>query len=108
LLNDPTYVEAARALAARVMKEEPGDAPARLERAFRLVLSRAPRAREVAMLLGLWNEHHSQYAADPSSARALLGVGDLPMPPELDQAELAAWTSVTRVLLNLHETINRS
>jgi hypothetical protein len=108
LLNDPSYIEAGRALASRLMREAPGDPPARLERAFRLVLSRAPRPSEVSLLLGLWNEHHSQFQADPAAARAVLGVGDLPLPGELNPAELAAWTSVARVLLNLHETITRS
>jgi hypothetical protein len=108
LLNDPSYVEAARALAARLMREEPGDPRARLEHGFRLVLSRAPRAQEVSVLLGLWKRHHSEYQADPAAARALLGVGDLPLPADLDGTELAAWTSVARVLLNLNETITRS
>jgi hypothetical protein len=108
LLNDPTYVEAARALAVRLMREAPGAPPARLERGFRLVLSRAPRAGEVAILVGLWNTHHSEYEADPAAASALLGLGEWPLPPDLDRAELAAWTSVARVLLNLHESINRS
>jgi hypothetical protein len=108
LLNDPTYVEAARVFAARIMREAGTDPRARLERGFQLGLSRAPRPREVAVLLALLAKHHAQYKADPAAARALLGEGDALAPSELDPAELAAWTDVARVLLNLQETITRS
>ena len=60
------------------------------------------------MLLGLLGKHSDQYKADHAAARALLGIGRSPSPVEIDQAELAAWTSVARVLLNLHETITRN
>jgi hypothetical protein len=108
LLNDPTYVEAARAFAARVLRESGTDPLARIERAFRLALARPPRPEENAVLLSLVKRHHAEYAADPAAARALLGVGDEPPPPGIDPAELAAWTSAARVILNLHETITRS
>jgi len=108
LLNDPTYVEAARIFAARMMREGGSDPRARLERGFRLALSRPPRPREVSVLLGLLAKHHDQYKRDPAAARALLGEGDTPSPTDLDPAELAAWTDVARVLLNLQETITRS
>jgi hypothetical protein len=58
--------------------------------------------------LNLLGRHYDQYTADPAAARALLGVGDLPAPAGIEPAELAAWTSVARVILNLHETITRS
>jgi hypothetical protein len=58
--------------------------------------------------LQLLVKHERQYREDPAAARALLGIGDAPTPAGLDPAELAAWTSVTRVLLNLHETITRN
>jgi len=108
LLNDPTYVEAARTFAARMIREGGSDPQARLERGFRLALARPPRPREVSVLLGLLDKHRDQYKADPAAARALLGEGDAPSTPDLEPAELAAWTDVARVLLNLQETITRS
>jgi hypothetical protein len=107
LLNDPSYVESARGLAARLIRDE-SDPRVRLDRAFQLVLSRPARPNEAAVLMGLLTRHYDQYAAQPAAARALLGTGDSPIPSGVDPAELAAWTSVARVLLNLHETITRS
>jgi hypothetical protein len=108
LLNDPTYVESARAFAARIVKEASGDATARITWAWRQALSRAPRADELATARALFDKHLAQYQADAKAAEALLKVGLAPLPPAADQAELAAWTSVARVILNLHETITRS
>jgi hypothetical protein len=108
LLNDPTYVEAARVFAARMIHEAGSDPRARLERGFRLALSRPPQPRELSVLLALLAKHLDQYKGDPTAARALLGEGDEPSPPELDRAELAAWTSIARVLLNLQESVTRS
>jgi hypothetical protein len=55
----------------------------------------------------LWTEQLGVYRADPAAADALLATGDAPVPAGLDRAELAAWTHVARVLLNLHEFITR-
>jgi hypothetical protein len=82
--------------------------PERLEYAFRTVLVRSPRAEEVQVLTDLLDKHQAEFAADKSAAEKLLKVGDLVPPANLDPAELAAWTSVSRVLLNLHETITRN
>jgi hypothetical protein len=108
LLNDPTYVEAARALAARVLKEGGGDTPARLTWAWRQALQRAPREDEVQVATALLEKHKAQYAQDAQAAGAILKVGFAPAPQDLAPAELAAWISVARVLLNLHETVTRS
>ncbi len=108
LLNDPSYVEAARGLAARIIREEGAGQEARLNRAFRLVLSRPARPEEVSVLMRLLSRHLEQYTAEPASARALLSIGFSPIPADIDAAELAAWTSVARVVLNLNETITRS
>jgi hypothetical protein len=107
LLNDPTYVEAARALAEKMLKEGGTDDQARLNYAFRNVLTRPARPQEVRLLKALVNRHLAQFKADPKSADAVLGVGFHPIKPDLDRPALAAWTSVARVLLNLHETITR-
>jgi hypothetical protein len=107
LLNDPSYVEAARALAVRIVAEGGQDADARVAWAWRRVLGRPPRAEELQTVLGLLRGHLEQYRADPAAAEALLKTGQAPVPAGLDSAELAAWTHVARVLLNLHETITR-
>jgi hypothetical protein len=108
LLNDPTYVEAARALAERIMREG-GAAPAeRFAWAFNTVLSRPPGAEEAKVLTDLLAKHAARYAADKDAAKKLIATGARPAPTDIDAAELAAWTSVARTMLNLHETITRS
>ena len=106
LLNDPTYVEAARAFAARALAE-PGDDDRRLTWAWRRALQRTPEAAELATLRQVLTERRKAYQGDPAAAQAFLKVGLTPPPAGLAPAELAAWTHVTRVLLNLHETITR-
>ncbi len=108
LLNDPAYVEAARVLAERVLREGGADAKARLAYAWQEVLHRAPKPQEAELLAALVARHHEQYKADAAAAGALLQTGDRAVDAKLDKAELAAWTSVARVLLNLHETITRN
>jgi len=100
MLNDPTWVEAARVLAARVAKEQTGD-EARLARAFALVLSRAPTDREQALLRGLLARQRATYASDPKSADALLAVGASPRDSALPNTEHAALTAACLALLNL-------
>jgi hypothetical protein len=108
LLNDPTYVEASRALAARIVKEG-GDVPEeRLAWAWRLVLQRLPRVEELETMIPLYRRHRTAYQADPAAAADLTRVGFAAVPADVDQAELAAWTHVARVLFNLHETITRN
>ena len=108
LLNDPIFVESARVLAARLLREVPDDDALRVATAFRHVLQRPPLRHELDESLALVEEHRSQYRGDPAAARALTTVGAEPVPEDLDVVELAAWTSLSRVLLNLHETITRS
>jgi hypothetical protein len=108
LLNDPTFVEAARVLAARVLRETgPGDEQ-RIRRAWRLVLSREPNQREVSALVRLLNASRTQYREDSLAARKLARVGLAAVPESVDVVELAAWTAVARVLFNLDETITRN
>jgi hypothetical protein len=107
LLNDPTYVEAARAMAERLLREAGPGVEQRLRHAYLLALARPAGPEEVRVLRGLYEKHLRQYQADPKAAAALLRVGDRPAPADLAVAELAAWTSVARTILNLHETITR-
>jgi hypothetical protein len=108
LLNDPTYVEAARSLAERTLQEGGETTDARMQWLFRQALSRSPRPKEIDVLTALLEKHRSEYQSDPTSAAALLTVGAKPATGNLAPVEVAAWTSVTRSVLNLHETMTRN
>jgi hypothetical protein len=108
LLNDPTYVEASRAFAARIMKECAGSPEERIAWAWRQTLQRLPRVEEMETVMPLYRQQLAAYQSDPAAADALLKVGFAAAPADLDKPELAAWTHVARVLLNLHETITRN
>lgn len=108
LLNDPTYVEAARAFAARILSECHGGADQRITWAWQQALQRNPRADEAETMQNLLGKHLADYQKDPKAAEELLKTGLAPVAATLDKPELAAWTHVARVLLNLHETITRS
>ena len=108
LLNDPIYVEAARALAERAMREGDASPEAKIEWLYRTVLSRKPRPGESEVLTFLLEKHRSEYKADSAAANVLLKTGERPAPADIDAIELAAWTSAARVVLNLHETITRN
>jgi hypothetical protein len=108
LLNDPSYVEAARAFAARILSECKGTSEQRIAWAWQRALQRPPSSEEMKAMSALFAERLAAYRADAPAAEALLKSGLAPVPADLDKAELAAWTHVARVLLNLHETITRS
>ncbi|WP_133796454.1 PSD1 and planctomycete cytochrome C domain-containing protein [Prosthecobacter fusiformis] len=103
LLNDPTFVEAARTLAEKLPQ---GADEARLETIFLRTLARKPKAGEMQSLLGFLKSQREVYQAAPEDAEKLLSAGLRPRPSG-DLAEMAAWTSVCRVVLNLHEMITR-
>jgi hypothetical protein len=107
LLNDEGYVEAARALAARVLTPPGRDDRARGTELFRLVVARAPGPEELAALEGLLTRQQRRYRDDPAAARRLAGVGVAPAGRDLDPTELAAWTTVAQTVLNLDEAVTR-
>jgi mono/diheme cytochrome c family protein len=107
LLNDPTFVEAARKLAERALVEVGGGDDARIEFLWRQALSRAPDSTERALVQGLLDRRRADYRADPLAAKDLLATGIAPRDPALDPAELAAWAATARAVLNLHETFAR-
>ena len=107
LMNDPEYVESARALAERVMREEPSDLTKRLTRAFRHTLGRVPQADEIATLQRTYEEQLAGFRDDAETADKLLAVGESKLPESTDKIELAAMTAVANVLLNLNETITK-
>jgi hypothetical protein len=111
LLNDPTFVEAARAFAERVLTDEDptvsGSSITRIDQAFRLALLREPTAKERASLLTYLDSQRKLFASGEADPDKLLKVGLRPANAKLDKVELAAWTSLCRVVLNLHETVTR-
>ncbi len=107
LMNDPTYVEAARKLAERLLQA--GSTPEeRITLAFRLVLSRPPKPAESAVVARIVEQQAEAFRQNPDAARRLLEVGESPRDERLDAIELAAWTTAASVLLNLDEAISRN
>lgn len=103
-LNDPVYVEAAQAL-ARLIGHGPGPVEAKVRDGFRRVLGRPPTAAEIAPLAALYRNALAVYRREPEQAAALIANPENPPPATFVPAELAAWTSVGNVLLNLDEAL---
>ena len=108
LLNDPTYVEAARIFAERIIKDGGKTPAARIAYAYQQALHRAPSPAEATILSGLDEIHLKHYHTDAVAADALLKNGAKMADEALDKSKLAAWTSIARVVLNLHENITRN
>ena len=105
-LNDPVFVEAAQALARRVLAEAAADR-GRVDRLFELVVARRPSDEERQRMLTALNELRKSYAADPAAAEQLATDPLGPLPAGLAAAEAAAWTVLANVALNLDETLSR-
>jgi len=105
-LNDVTFVEAARAMAERVLMAEGSDSE-RIERAFRLVLARKPKADELEILRGGLKRLRGQYAADAAAAKKLLAVGESKRNEKLDATEHAAFTGLCNLIMNLDEALTK-
>jgi len=108
LLNDPIFVEAARAFGQKMMKEGGARFDDRLDYAFRHALLRSPEKEERRILADLYKRAAAEYKANPAEARKLISVGQSTVPADVDGAELAAATTVARVILNMHELITRN
>ncbi|MCA9058242.1 MAG: DUF1553 domain-containing protein, partial [Planctomycetaceae bacterium] len=108
LLNEVTFVEAARGLATRMMREASDSSfRKRMQLGFRLATGRHPSEAELRVLLSGWQHDLQEFQAAPDAVKQLLSIGDSPVPAELDTAELAAWTVTANVLLNLDEVVMR-
>jgi Protein of unknown function (DUF1553)/Protein of unknown function (DUF1549)/Planctomycete cytochrome C len=107
LLNDEMYIETARVLAERMMREGGATPTGRLAYAFRLATARTPSAAETAVLETGFQQRLTQYRADTAAAEKLLSAGEAPRDRSLDSAELAAYTTAASVILNLDEVITR-
>jgi hypothetical protein len=107
LMNDPTYVEAARKFAERVMQKEQAAVP-RLALAWRLATARSPSDKEMAILHRVFDKQLQTYKDNPKAAAELLRVGESPRDMELAAPELAAYTIVASMILNLDEVVTKN
>jgi hypothetical protein len=107
LMNDPQYVEAACGLANRVMEEGGEDVSSRATYMFRLCTARLPSPDELAELAAVYNDHHNHYVDHPEAATQLISVGNRE-PDSHEPAELAAWTMVANLVLNLDEVVTKN
>ncbi len=107
LMNDPTYVEAARFLAHRMIREGGDAVDSRLSHGFRLLLSRPPRPAELTVLRAAFNRARADFENDREAAKAFLAVGDAPSDATLMPGELAPFTAIASTLLNLDEVISK-
>lgn len=107
LMNDPQFFEAARAFAERTIKEGGSTAAQRMAYAFETATARLPKTDEMSILLNTFQAHLEEFKADPEAAKKLIVVGESPPDANLDPVELAAWTMITNLILNLDEVINK-
>ena len=105
-LNDPTWVEAARVLAAAAMKSAP-ELDARLSYGFRRILSRVPTEPDLVALRRMHARQRDFYVSDPAAAKDLVAVGQSPKEEPLDPVDHAALSAVCLAILNLDEALTR-
>jgi hypothetical protein len=108
MLNDPIYVEAARAFAGNILSRGGPSLAAQLDWAFKQALSRNATAKERQMLADLHRKSLRRFQRDPASAAEFNRIGDAPVPKGMSEVRLAAMATVARAILNLHETITRN
>ncbi len=107
LLNETQFVECSRALAARAMHEAGPSPDARAAYLFRLATARRPDSRETAELLALYGDNLARYSRDVAAAKKLIAVGESKPDAALNPSELAAWTMVANLVLNLDEVVTK-
>jgi hypothetical protein len=105
-LNDEAFFEAARALAKRIINESPADPRSRAARAFRITTSRRPGDAELNRVIALYESEITRFTKDVKGAKALLNDYVRAL-DDSQSAELAAWTMVANVLLNLDESLTK-
>jgi mono/diheme cytochrome c family protein len=108
LMNDIQHVEAARALAARTLAEAPADDAARIEWLYKTVLARPPSAAEAKIVAGALAGNRARYESDLEAAKQAIAHGESKPPAGLAPAELASWTLLANLMLNLDETLSRN
>lgn len=108
MLNNVTFVEAARFLAERMLARPNGDASSRIRWAFRLATSREPDAGEVAVLIEDLSAFQREFQSNPEAAKKLLATGEKPFDSKLNIPTLAAYTLVANTILNLDEAMSQN
>jgi mono/diheme cytochrome c family protein len=108
MLNEPQFVEASRALAQRVLREAGPTTDDRLTSMFRMATSRRPDAKDLAELTAALNDFTAHYTKDAAAARELIAIGETKPDPQVPPAELAAWTMIGNVILNLDEVMTKN
>jgi hypothetical protein len=108
LFNDPQYVEAARALGERTMREAGTDPSVRAAYMFRLCTGRSPSDVELQDLVQGFEEERISYSENRPAAESLLSIGELAADTKLNPSELAAWTLIANMLLNLDEVVTKN
>ncbi len=108
LLNDPSFVEAARGLATRTLTANESDDADRLAWAWREVTSRTAKPEELTELKTLLAAQRVRYEHDTTAAEQLISIGQSKAPDDIPPAELASWTAVSRAILNTHEFLSRN
>ena len=107
LLNDPTYIEASRKLAERILREGGRSTEERLAFAFTSVMARPPTSHELAVLRVVYQKQLARFRELPDAATSLLKIGESPADPAFDAAELAAWAMVASTILNTDEAVTK-
>ena len=108
LMNDPQFIEAARFLAQRTIDEALPDDEASLRWMFHQCLKRAAKPSEIDTILSVYQTWNSRFQNDQESAKGLVRIGEQPSPETYDPADLAAWTMVANLLLNMDEFISKN
>ena len=107
LMNDVTYLEAARVMAQRMMTEGGATPESRIGFGFRLATARPPSPRKSAVLVDSFHHYLDTYQTNPAEARKLVSAGESPLDQKLNLSELAAYTTVASLILNLDETVTK-
>ena len=107
LMNDPQFFEAARAFAERTIKEGGETQEARIAYIFEAATTRLPNLKEKSLLLETFQAHYEELEANPEAAKELIAVGESPPDETLDAVEIAAWTMIANLILNLDEVLNK-
>ena len=105
LMNDPQYVEAARMLGQRMMREGGHTPETRIVFAYKALVGRHPRAKELELMVKMYQEELTGFKSQPQRARQLLRTGEHPADKSLNANELAACTMVATTLVNFEETV---
>jgi hypothetical protein len=107
LMNDVTFLEASRKFAERILREGGGTPESRIDFGYKLLLAREPSARQRQILLTTHARMAADFRGDPNAAKRLLQQGESPVDKNADPAELAAWTSIASLMLNMDEAITK-